>query len=581
MANSGIKKVQINTRERAASDDVNSIQGNIALSLMETWRLLYAAPRTTSGAGASNLVEEAQPVTTDAFALQSVIPGGLLVDPQVTHLLVDPGMLMCILTPGADESAMVMARSDGVTSSTALPFVANGGGGPRWDLVECRPRVTTTTQSKDIFDPTTQQFVPTSVNKIIETDLEFRHTQGTAGSPAAAPVPTAGWQPLCAVWVPNTATDFDDCEVFDVRPTVEGMADPGFLRRGNDSGFQQNVTSEYLVQSTATGSSFMGGSNNSRIFFPGMATSQHNPASFGSNAPRGYNVSGILQRTNPGDPPVDSPTQPYGPPVDLTAGVTAVGVTGDYMESGVTFQWDTWYPVKLVFPFGLARFRRFSPYRINGRRWPIELPGLVSIGDWADSAIEPGQGLTGEVPAAYDTAATQYAAVFVGWVRSAGSGGFWPGDEIFRTAISKGGWYYPIDGVDVTQEIRPDSATTSSNVWDPASFIGQTSDIPRAADIFGDFALRTDQSWTTGQHARLDFTLDTDFGYSVNDYRREVPFIVMTEADGQKIATHEVFLPVKYYKTGGSGIVATETTANALDPVTTNSYLKISRFRMY
>lgn len=577
MANSGITKVKINNLERALSSDQNLIQSEISTAFMEIWRQLYGSDAYVPGLGTPNgVVVEEHPETTESnFALRSIIPGGLLVNPQGANMHVDAGLLCTILTPSSDESAFVLARSEGL-SGTELPFVTNGGAGPRWDLVECRPRVTTTQQTRDIFDPVTQQFTSQSVDKVITTDLEFQYNQGTAGSPAASPVPTVGWQPLAAVWVPTSATSFDDCEVFDTRPTVMDLADPGMFRVGNRDNVQPNHEVWWDVQTDSSGASRLGGDGQSGISMPGAAPSQYdwtaapfntNPAGFGR---KGYNISGYIRATNPN-------TSAIGVGVGLNDGISGAGDTGDYMVSGVTYQNENWYSVNLVFPFGLARFRKFANFEISGRRWPLEMNGLVTLSNPTNDHIGNTRGVS--LPSAYDTEAKGFDAILIGQVRAAPAG--WGSGNLFHSAqLRSDGWYYPMDD---SNGMAADSVAGGDTVvfWSPSAI---ANDLPGNLDFDGKFVIST-TGWTVGSGYTVAMDIElSDDGTAMggnNFYERfQLPIAIEQPGAAQLFTTTELYAPWSRHDASGTGVRISIGGGQTVDNTPSGHLLEVTRIRM-
>lgn len=555
MANSGITKTQINTLERALSSDINTLQSDIAISLMESYRLLYGTTRRQNldnGTPYQTIIES-QPETTatDSGMLRSIVLGGLLADPQNNAIFIDKGMLMTIQTPsGADESAMVMARSEGVSDAGTFPFVPNAGAGPRWDLIECRPRVTTTTTTREIFDPVTQQFQSQNVDKIIVTDLEFQYTQGTAASPSPAPVPTAEWQPLACIWVPGSgaASGFDDCEIFDIRPTVQGLQDPANFGR---SGGQNNdiSQSQFTIRTSSNGTSALGGFEsftNVPYGVPGQV-SDSVVSGFGW---RPYKLEGTITGTNPGETQI-------GRGVILNDGATNPGDQLSYGTSGTTWQNNQWYVVKCVFPFGFARFKKFTNYTLEGRRWPIEMSGLISIVQAFGGADFIGNTTNAQsTPDAYDTVGAGWPAVTIGYTRT------WDpnGGTFFRSAQQHAdGWYYPMEkpsGVGATEFSSPNVVR-----WAPGDISGAASDIPFNTDICVDITAQTNAAWPSGVGAQVQLTLIDDgtvLGGN-NLYAREKAFTVYQPGVSELGRIDEVYLPLKKIDPAGAGLIVAAT----------------------
>lgn len=422
MANSGVNKTTFNLLERLLSGDLNQLQQDISGALMDAWYAMYGWDRSEYGSGTPYWQRVETPVLAEPTTgpLKSVILSGLLVNPQSGFLLVDQGALCTVQPTGVSgESRMVLARSPGVTDSGAFPFIPNAGPGPRWDILECRPRVTNTNAMRDIFDPVTQQFDGTSVLKTSVTDLEFRYTAGTAGSPAAPPTISAGWQPLCALWVPSAAASFDDVELFDVRPTLSGMEDPnaGFNSANGGRYPQDDVHSAYRHINVISGSS-PSKVNTTRTIgaarIIGLVQSQFDTTAtpgYSSYGQKGYSAEFPLQATNPG-------LTLTGVAPSLLDDATAVSDTLDYGANGATYQETTLYSFGVMFPFGLARWHKYANVgaAIAGRRWPCLQPGLTFI---VTGGLPLGvQNIGFTLPAAYDTDITGQYGIILGWLES-------------------------------------------------------------------------------------------------------------------------------------------------------------------
>jgi hypothetical protein len=216
---SGQQRIIQNDKERAISDDINRLQSFIAAARAEIFRAMfndvlgnfYSRPGIAVRYAAS---------PTDA-PLPAEVYGGLevIVD-SPNHLEVQPGVLMAYTGPAsADDSPYVLAVDPGLTTVGILPFTANGGGGPRIDVIECQPTDTLLeTDSRDIYDPATGTFSPVLVDKVRTSRLTYRIRNGTpAGGP---PGYDPAWLPLAIAIVQPGASDFTEVDFYDVRPLV-------------------------------------------------------------------------------------------------------------------------------------------------------------------------------------------------------------------------------------------------------------------------------------------------------------------------------------------------------------------------
>jgi hypothetical protein len=222
---SGHKRMQINTRERAISTDVNRLQSFIAAQraehLRRTFDDLYLLD--VSNGFATEALAGAAPVTGDVF-------GGLMVQPVIgsNALTITKGIAAFFapdMVPDPDDGAgYKVVESDGVTAIGTLTIAANGGGGPRIDVIECSPFESVEEQdNRDIFDPATGLFSPVLVDKVVIGRLAFRVRQGAPG--AGYPGAVAGWMPLAIASVPGGGgLTTDDVTFWDVRPLVHDRA---------------------------------------------------------------------------------------------------------------------------------------------------------------------------------------------------------------------------------------------------------------------------------------------------------------------------------------------------------------------
>ncbi len=214
---SGIKRLIMNTRERAVSTDINRMQAMAAGEVAEGARyLMLAMLLFETGAGGIAVVPSA--TTTP---LNGMILNGLMVQPQIAsaEALITPGAAWVVdpdASPTSDDSPLKFVNDPGLGSGSGLTLTANASGSTRVDIVECR-RVETVleTSNRDIYNETTGLFTPTTVDKVAKSLFEYRITLGTPG--AGLPAFTSGWMPLMVATVPNGVSDWDGVTCFDVR----------------------------------------------------------------------------------------------------------------------------------------------------------------------------------------------------------------------------------------------------------------------------------------------------------------------------------------------------------------------------
>lgn len=237
---SGQKRMVINTRERAVSDDFNRSRDFAAAQLADALHALLDARlgSLTLGNGNTQLTDAAGPIGTP---LEAAILDGLMVVAPIggTELTVTPGTALVVDIDGLAGSPVVTAHSDddsvaklvhdpvGVLAGTGvLTFTNNVSGSTRVDVVEVRrqPAVILETDNRDIFDPNTGLFTATSVSKVVTARFEYRIRLGTPG--AGLPANEQGWVPIAVIGAPNGALNLDACVIYDVRPLVRDRMGP-------------------------------------------------------------------------------------------------------------------------------------------------------------------------------------------------------------------------------------------------------------------------------------------------------------------------------------------------------------------
>ena len=225
---SGAKRMVINTQERAISPDINRLQSFAARVPAEFFRyLMDVSGNDDLDAGA--IITE---YSTLGTPLRAEIANGLLVKPQIgsLDLLIDPGVLYAIAPDGdADSSVYKFIKSAGIAAPALLAMTPNPAGSARIDVIECsiNPSVVTETDNRDIFNPSTGLFTPTSVTKVSEDQLTFRVRAGVAGT--GYPAAVAGWLPLAVASLPAGTVSNDTITFWDVRPVLSDRALPGNL----------------------------------------------------------------------------------------------------------------------------------------------------------------------------------------------------------------------------------------------------------------------------------------------------------------------------------------------------------------
>lgn len=194
----------INTLERAASGDINDLQ-SIQTRLWTDAMGFYG----------QSLRVLAEPSDT----VRNVVLGGLTVSPSGVNVQVAPGALgqnspTLPPVPGVLDSTYRFSRND---IATVVPMPAPGA--LTYYLVEAQMvEVITSTQLRDIYNPTLNVFVPTLVTKQIQHQIAFQVLTGTTDAPA----PSGGdWVPIAIVKRPAGGPAVLPEDIIDVRPLAE------------------------------------------------------------------------------------------------------------------------------------------------------------------------------------------------------------------------------------------------------------------------------------------------------------------------------------------------------------------------
>jgi len=219
------KRINIATLERGQHEDLQRGDAFTTAMLGELARGLFDDRRW-----AQQYPGYVQRTTSLETPLRAHVLSGLMVRvDNGGYLLVDPGALLAAIpAASADDSIVELVNDGGVTSNSALPFVANAAGSVRLDIVECQVNDTAIENvARGIFNPSTRVFDPTNVDKVFEPRLSYRIRQGVAG--AGLPASASGWLPLCVVCHQPGTTSFANCDFWDVRPLVSDRVAQGNL----------------------------------------------------------------------------------------------------------------------------------------------------------------------------------------------------------------------------------------------------------------------------------------------------------------------------------------------------------------
>jgi len=217
---SGQKIERLNFRERIVSNDWMRMQAFIGAQIADSYKWLFSAVCGEGGFPAS--------IITTTNPMWGVVLNGICARPEIgtINMFVEPGAVVIAnpdTVPSADDSPIKVINDAGVQLAGALTLTA-GAGSTRIDILECsRVEVDVESDNRDIFDPVTGLFTPTSVPKVTANQLQYRIRNGTAGGGFASVSTVSGWMPIAVMSVPNTATTWDDCTVWDVRRLMSDM----------------------------------------------------------------------------------------------------------------------------------------------------------------------------------------------------------------------------------------------------------------------------------------------------------------------------------------------------------------------
>ena len=254
---SGERRVIVNNLEEAQAADIVRLQDISAQGRNSALQALI--PAELQGPPISNpgLVRPFQALPGDSIPHQ--IFSGLLVRPDnAAFLTVDPGVA-AFFNPSfagltADDSSWILVDDPGLTNPATLTFLANGGGGARWDIVECQAGADAITETATIpiFNPSTNTFTPTPTQaKVRRSVISYRIRRGTSG--AGIPDPDPNWCPLAAVIVRTDSTGFTNSDVYDIRPL---NYERSYRSAGNPLSAPGGSTNERILLREASFSSF-------------------------------------------------------------------------------------------------------------------------------------------------------------------------------------------------------------------------------------------------------------------------------------------------------------------------------------
>ena len=382
--NSGSQVLVTNTLERLISSDPNRAQAFGARQLAETMRYLLDAQTEEDVTGGGYEVMG----SGQEESMRATVLNGLRALPVngSNQMNVTGGAILLIDNYGgiSDDSLADLVVDPGINSGT-LQLTPNLSGQIRIDVLCCARTVNVLeTDNRDIFNPATGLFAPSTVTKVQASQLEYQIVVGTGGLGMPS-IPT-GWVPLMVSSAPSalpsgqTSWTWDACTLWDVRPLASDRTNGMF----NTSRFLNWRKRNYARV-------LLSGSNQPKI--QALIDLEYG----------GYRAGGLIQGA-------------AGNYFDL-------GDSNNY-ESGFSFGTSNqlWH-VYLVFPFGLPRWVQYMPATVSprtpGRQRGIPVVSRVKCNfngvPWSGVVATPA------VFGLKDTAGTNAIMAFAG--TDAGSGG--------------------------------------------------------------------------------------------------------------------------------------------------------------
>jgi hypothetical protein len=220
---SGAKTLVMNPLERALSTDINRLQNFADASVAEVLRAIL---NTKVGFDDVNAGALYIPNTSQGNPLAGEVLSGLLFAPTGggTSASVGAGVVAVFdpdTIPSTDDSQYKVITDSGTVTAT-LNLTSNSSGLLRIDVVECsrvQPDNVLETDSRDVYVPSSGTFTSVTVNKVAQSQMQYRIRTGTAGS--GFPGTAQGWLPLAVISVPTGSSVWDTCTMWDVRPLLE------------------------------------------------------------------------------------------------------------------------------------------------------------------------------------------------------------------------------------------------------------------------------------------------------------------------------------------------------------------------
>ena len=241
---SAIDHVEIDSRERATSTDVNRVQTLTAHDVQDALMWLVR----------NNALSTAVPTgVTDG------VLGGLKVMPYTPSpspsVRVFPGMILQYdatdaVTPLGESSPYRLGRHDSGDTGEFLPLLPPEAVQHRWSLIEVRhQQLPVEEQSRDVWDPTLNMFKPQTITKRYRPAVEIRASPGVPGAPMVV-TPAAGWIAIAACCVYSVASGIVVVQVVDLRSLLGCRVIGGAVDSG--AGYNAIVAGEILLSDNTT-----------------------------------------------------------------------------------------------------------------------------------------------------------------------------------------------------------------------------------------------------------------------------------------------------------------------------------------
>lgn len=232
MAGNGFDRQVLNSRERPLSSDINAAQSQLDRTVREVVKSLFTS---RVGVGSSDL--SGLPTSGfigDAFKVrESAVPGLSVVLSKGLgfQYLVDPAT--SVGGVGGVDDLSEFKPLNLLVDTTIAGIAAGDGANPRIDIIEVRMnRALGNPLSRDVLNPGTGVFVPTSVNKTLSftqdgsvsvvsdpaaSTAAVSYKQGIPGAVPVEPTVTAGYVKIATLLIPTAAASITKANIIDQR----------------------------------------------------------------------------------------------------------------------------------------------------------------------------------------------------------------------------------------------------------------------------------------------------------------------------------------------------------------------------